>query len=125
MGMHAYHDRLPGFNSAQLLVDECPECEARSLEDSHGIAQLDQLNFIRAWHRAAEWGAHGAGNIAAAEAPMLNVLWAIQLRLERLGVPIGVLPRGPILPQIDTAPPAVVELWSEALNGPAGEGDQR
>jgi hypothetical protein len=89
---HDYHDALPGFSEAQILHDGCAECEARATYPEHGIAQLDRHNFVMAWGRAAQWNTHGLPDIAAAEVPMLRVLWAIQLHMERLGTPIGTLP---------------------------------
>jgi hypothetical protein len=89
---HDYHDGLPGFSAAQILHDGCGECEARAASPEHGIGNLDRGNFVRAWHRAAEWNTHGLPDVAEAEVPMLRVLWAVQLKLENLGVPIGTLP---------------------------------
>jgi hypothetical protein len=96
MSSHDYHDTLPGFDPAQLLHDGCRECEYRSGLDSHGIQQLDRVNFARAWLRAADWKQRGLPDISQAEAPMLNTLWAVQVQLERWGQPIGVLPVDPV-----------------------------
>jgi hypothetical protein len=92
--MHDYHEKLPGFDPAQILHDGCGECETRSASRNHGIAHLDRTNFLRAWGRAAAWNQHGLSNIAGAEVPMLGVMWAIQCQLENYGVPIGQLPFG-------------------------------
>ena len=92
--MHDYHDALPGFDEAQILHDGCGECESRAASRNHGIANLDPTNFMRAWARAAAWNQHGLRNIAHAEIPMLDVMWAIQCQLENYGVPIGQLPFG-------------------------------
>jgi hypothetical protein len=91
---HDYHDVLPGFDSAQILHDGCDECEYRAALATHGITQLDRDNFARAWTRAAEWNQLGLSGISRAEVPMLKTLWAVQVQLERWGVPIGVLPEG-------------------------------
>ena len=91
---HDYHDGLPGYDKTQILHDGCAECEARSNSRNHGIAQLDRHNFYRAWRRAAEWNEGSLDNrtISAAEVPMLDVLWAVQLQLEHRGLRIGFLP---------------------------------
>ena len=96
MPAHDYHDGLPGYSSEQLLHDGCGECETRAKAGDHGIAQLDRQNFYHAWKRAAEWNGNGGltGPVSAAEAPMLRALWAVQLQLERRGVPIGEVPHG-------------------------------
>jgi len=92
--MHDYHEQLPGFSPNQLLHDGCEECETRAAGPSHGIANLDRTNFVLAWHRATEWNRSGLPDLANAERPMLNAIWAIQLQLERYGTPIGSLPHG-------------------------------
>jgi hypothetical protein len=90
--MHSYHDALPGFSPEQILHDGCGECESRAASRNHGIANLDTGNFARAWQRAARWNRSGLPDIARAEVPMLDVLWAVQCQLERVGIPIGSLP---------------------------------
>lgn len=91
---HAYHEGLTGYNASQILHDGCGECEERAKRDDHGIGNLDRLNFTRAWGRAAEWGQSPLSNLSRAEMPLLNTLWAVQLKLEQFGVPIGTLPVG-------------------------------
>ena len=90
--MHDYHDGLPGFSPERVLHDGCGECEARAASPDHGIAHFDRANFVKAWHRAAEWNTAGLPDLARAEMPAFHVIWAIQLKLENLGVPIGSLP---------------------------------
>ncbi len=90
--MHDYHDALPGYEPAQILHDGCNECERRSQLPDHGIADLDLLQFTLAWERAAAWNKRGLDNVSRLEQPALSALWAVQLQLERLGCPIGVLP---------------------------------
>ncbi len=92
--MHDYHEGLPGWSEAQILHDGCGECEARAQSRNHGIANLDKWNFARAWQRAAQWNTDGLPDLAKAEVPMLDVLWAVQCKLENYGVPIGTVPRG-------------------------------
>jgi hypothetical protein len=91
---HAYHDGLPGFHPDQILHDGCGECEARSDSRNHGIASLDRTRFPRAWRRAADWnqGLLDPRTISAAEVPLLDVLWAVQVQLEKQGLRIGYLP---------------------------------
>jgi hypothetical protein len=91
---HTYHEKLPNYNAAQILHDGCAECEARAASRNHGIAHLDRFNFVHAWARAAQWNRHGLSNIATAEIPMFDVLWAIQCQLENYGWPIGEVPSG-------------------------------
>jgi hypothetical protein len=90
--MHASHETLSGWNPHQLLVDSCDECEARARMDDYGLPYLDAHRFAAAWVRAAEWNRIDPGGISIAEAPLLNVLWAVQVQLERLGVPLGTIP---------------------------------
>jgi hypothetical protein len=91
---HDYHDGLPGYNDEQILHDGCQECEARSGSRNHGIAHLDPTNFRRAWRRAAEWnqGTLDNSTISQAEIPLLDVLWAVQIKLENSGLRVGFLP---------------------------------
>lgn len=92
-GVHDHHESLPGYDRGQVLHDGCAECERRATEPDHGLSHLDRGNFTRAWHRAAAWNVHGLGTMAAAEAPMFRMLWAVQLHLERVcGLPVGQLP---------------------------------
>jgi hypothetical protein len=92
MSAHDYHDALPGFSEDQIWHDGCGECEDRSEHVGRSISQLDSQNFARAWERAAKWNKTGLADVSKAEAPLLNVLWSLQLQLERRGVPIGSLP---------------------------------
>lgn len=89
---HAYHDGLPGYNADQLMHDGCPTCERRAAMPDRGISSLDRQNFARAWARAAQLGRSGLPGMSAAEMPLLRALWAVQLQLQRHGVPIGYLP---------------------------------
>lgn len=91
--MHDYHEVLPGYDPAQILHDGCVECEARAESRDCGISSLDHGNFERAWQRAAEWNTRGLANIASAEVPMLDALWAVQCKLQVYGISVGVLPQ--------------------------------
>lgn len=91
---HDYHEGLPGYHPAQILHDGCAECEARSRSRNLGIADLDRQQFIRAWRRAADWNQGLLDDpISQAEGPLLDVLWATQVQLERHGLHIGWLPQ--------------------------------
>ena len=94
MGTHDYHEIQPGYSEAQILHDGCGECEARSKNLPHAIGSMDKDRFVRAWERSAEWNRSGLPDLSLAERPLLEVLWAIQLRLETRGVPIGACPTG-------------------------------
>lgn len=96
---HDYHDALPGFNEAQLLYDGCEECERRGEDPVEALARMDAQRFARAWRRAA---AYKRGELSVeqavshAEIAVLNVLWAVQVHLERTGWPIGQVPSRPL-----------------------------
>jgi len=98
---HGYHEGLPGYTPQQILHAGCAECEARAREHSHGLAHLDQHRFAYAWQRAAQWRS-GTGNLPdldQAEIPLLEMLWSVQIQLERFGIPIGMLPMSPVAGQ--------------------------
>lgn len=90
--MHSYHEALTGYSEAQILHDGCGECEGRAADRNLGIGYLDKQRFARAWRRAADWNRGGLPDIAKAEVPMLDALWAVQCQLENFGVPIGEVP---------------------------------
>lgn len=95
MGVHDYHQGLPGYHPNQILHEGCRECEHRGQRPRVALTHLDQSNFRRAWERAAQWnyGQLEAGDhIAVTEVELLETLWSIQILLEREGVPIGTLP---------------------------------
>ena len=96
MTVHGYHEGAPGYSPGQLLHDGCEECQKRSRERGGGLAHLDRFRFAQAWHRAATWksGTGSLPDLARAEIPMLETLWAVQVQLERFGVPIGEMPAG-------------------------------
>jgi hypothetical protein len=100
MSVHAFHDELPGYHPDQLLVDGCPECEARAKDVDLAIAHLDGKWWAQAWLRAADQiastppsGERG-GPRSDAETPLLRALWGVQVQLERLGIPLGYMPVG-------------------------------
>ena len=92
--MHDYHDELPGFDRGQILVDGCAECEHRAESVARVLGHLDHKQFLRAWGRAIAWQKAGRVRVSLAEAPTLDALWGVMIHLERLGVPIGLLPVG-------------------------------
>jgi hypothetical protein len=92
VSVHDYHEMLPGFSEAQVLHDGCKECETRGADPALGIVSMDGRNFAAAWQRAAQWNTASLPDLAQAEIPLFRVLWAIQLKLETRGVPIGEMP---------------------------------
>lgn len=89
---HVYHDALEGFDERQILHDLCPECEARGRDLRSALAHMDTETFTRAWKRAfdinASNGSHDVGRESHAEADLLLVLYAIQVELQRRGIPL-------------------------------------
>jgi hypothetical protein len=84
---HVVHEELPGFKEDQVLVDGCPECEARGADPARAVQQLDPVRFQAAWGRAGAWGRERLdGRTSAAERPLLQLLFAVQLQFERLGM---------------------------------------
>ena len=97
---HSFHDRLDGYDPRQILVDGCSECEARGADLRSAFAHMDTQTFTRAWRRAfdinASDGSHDVGRESAAEADLLLVMYAIQVELQRRGIPLdGSVPHGP------------------------------
>ena len=95
MAAHDDHESLPGYTPGQLLHSGCGVCAARAAEMDGGIGHLDTVRFQHAWRRATQWQASSGGGLPdldRAEIPMLTALWAVQVQLEKFGVPIGVLP---------------------------------
>lgn len=83
---HESHERLPGYHPDQILVDGCGECEARAQYRDRGICTLDIPTFARAWTRARERELRGLPTCSEVEEPLLAVLWAVAIQLERAGV---------------------------------------
>lgn len=119
--MHDYHGE-PGYSPNQILHDGCGECEARALSAAGGLSYLDKTNVARAWVRAAQWNRGELTDIAHAEIPLLNTLWAVQVQLENFGVPIGQLPRGTITEPLTQVPMACNACGGSAIPVP-GTGD--
>lgn len=92
---HAPHDIHPGYDPGQVMFDGCAECAERSERTDRGITALDPGRFARAWKRAADWqrGQLAGSRVSDAEAPLLSVLWSVQIQLEQAGWPIGELPQ--------------------------------
>lgn len=96
---HEYHDALPGYHPDQILHDGCEECEFCGGNVIIALSNLDAGTFRRAWLRAADWRAStppsgsSAEGISSAEAPLLEVLWSVQLHFESIW-PLGTLPEG-------------------------------
>jgi hypothetical protein len=97
---HVFHNALEGFDERQILHDGCHECEARGRDLRSALAHMDTETFTRAWQRAfdinASNGSHDVGRESHAEADLLLVLFAVQVELQRRGVPLdGSVPHGP------------------------------
>lgn len=98
---HSYHEALPGYDARQIFHDGCEECESRGKDLLNGLAHMDETRFARAWKRAFDLKASRGGGVAVtgsisrAESGLLDVLWAIQVILERFGQPLnGEVPSG-------------------------------
>jgi hypothetical protein len=89
---HTFHDALAGFDERQILYDGCSECEERGRDLRSAFAHMDEKTFERAWRRAfdlnASDGSHDVGRESHAEANLLHVLFAIQVVLQRRGIPL-------------------------------------
>jgi hypothetical protein len=88
MGVHDPHN-APGSSPAQILHDGCLECSERSQRADRGIGSLDRTSFLAAWARAAQLELHGLDDPCRTEMPLLHALWAIQLKLQEFGWPLG------------------------------------
>jgi hypothetical protein len=97
MAVHDYHQVLPGYSEAQILHDGCGECETRGKSINLAIGSMDKGRFAKAWKRAADWNTNtDVLDVSRAERPLLEALWAIQIRLEMRGIPIGQVPGGAV-----------------------------
>ena len=89
---HSFHGALEGYDARQILVDGCHECEERGRDLRSAFAHMDTETFTRAWRRAfdinASNGSHDVGRESHAEAELLLVLYAIQVELQRRGIPL-------------------------------------
>jgi hypothetical protein len=99
MSIHEPHEILLGYNPLSIWHSGCQECESRGADPANNLGTLDADRFARAWHRSAAWNGVAAfrdeelGEISEAEGPLLNLLWRLQVALERnCGLPIGELP---------------------------------
>ena len=97
---HTYHEGLDGYDERQILHDGCPECEHRGKDLRAGFAHMDSATFSRAWRRAFDMNASdgdhdNVGRESHCEADLLHVLFAIQVELQRRGIPLdGNVPTG-------------------------------
>jgi hypothetical protein len=90
---HDYHEGLPNYNEHQLYFDGCHECKMRAQSD-YPFEKVKDLKF--AWLRACRFE---QGNldpaelpISETEAPVLRMLWSLIVKLQRVGLPIGLFP---------------------------------
>lgn len=94
---HDDHQAQPGYDERQILVDGCRKCEERSMDCLNTLGWMDGQTFARAWRRAYEWQYRDKpeelGPLSEYEMPVLHMLWALQIMLERCcRVPLGQLP---------------------------------
>ena len=90
---HTPHSQLSGYDARQILVDGCHECDWRASHVEATIAVLDEQTFERAWRRASDWNRdEPVGRVSSNEVRLLRILWAVQAKLERRGVPLGQCP---------------------------------
>jgi hypothetical protein len=59
------------------------------------LSHLDPVAFANAWARAAAFERGHLADVSAAEVPLLRVLWAVQVQMERRGFAIGAVPCAP------------------------------
>lgn len=90
---HDYHEGAPNYNPSQLYYDGCAECKYRTEDLYLAIAHV--RDFREAWMRAARFEKGNlteAEQVSVAEAPLLRLLRAVQVHLERYGLPLGAFP---------------------------------
>lgn len=99
---HAPHEVHAGYDAGQVMFDGCTECAEHATRMDCGITALDPGRFATAWRRAAGWqrGQLAGSRVSDAEAPLLSVLWSVQIQLENIGWPLGELPRPDVAAQI-------------------------
>jgi hypothetical protein len=85
--MHAYHDRLPGFDPGNVLHDGCQECEDRATSPLNGLLHLDHHRFRQAWADMLEekWsgGSGLARKVSVCDQQLMSALYSIAVLLER------------------------------------------
>lgn len=92
---HGWHEGQRDYSPAQVLHSGCDECQWRSENPDVAIGCPDVQSFADAWKRAAAWQNGELADVSSAEVPVLGVLWATQVQLERLGFPVGQVPYAP------------------------------
>lgn len=111
---HSPHHTADGYSPDQVLYDDCAECDGRAKRDDHGLANLDNATFERAWQRAADWERKGLADMARNEAPLFRMLVAVMVKLENRGLPFGYLPRGEWKASpVEAAAPGLLEAYME------------
>src|SRR5271167_3664742 len=92
---HDYHQGQPNYNQEQLYFDGCAECAQRAADPVLAITYIKDIK--RAWTRATrfekDWLVPEELPVSETEAPILHLLWCLQVVLERQrDLPIGVVP---------------------------------
>jgi len=96
---HDHHPSLGGYDPHQVWFDGCDVCGERSKGLPMSMMELDAQKFREAWLRAFWWQHDDDTSLklSQAEIPLLKLLWAMQVALERFyGWPVGSLPANPL-----------------------------
>lgn len=75
--MHDHHETLPGYSPAQIFHDHCGECETRGARPAAAFRYMDREIFRRAVERAYARVSTGLPDVAYAEIPVLDTVWAM------------------------------------------------
>jgi len=78
---HDAHEAYPRYSPEQVLKDGCGECAQRSAQPALAISKMDPQTFVRAWARSVKFANDELPDVAAAEVPVLDILWAVRNQL--------------------------------------------
>lgn len=117
MNGHSAHEAHPGYSPRQVLKDQCAECLERSGDIPLAIGHMDRETFGRAWKRAVSRNRDGLPDISDAEAPLLDVLWALAAQFERRGFPLGECPEAGLLTAVTATAPTTAAPATTATGG--------
>jgi len=124
---HDYHEGQPNYNKYQLFHDGCYECKTRVESPVRAIEHIKDMQL--AWHRAVsfekDWLTSDELPISEAEAPVLRMIWALIVRFERDGIPLGIYP--PLVASIlrddyhsVDCPYCKTQIWGDKTNIDSG-----
>lgn len=77
---------------AQLLAENCPQCESMSPAEAIGAMEPEQ--FAAAWKRAVDWNRGRLTEVSATEVPLLLTLVALNGQFSKRGFEWGAVPSG-------------------------------